>query len=214
MHPLSDDDERVCRLLRHIRSRYDHHTYVRIKLYKPLCHGCKHSESRFMERETPVPNVFPDTWDTDYQWYGVTAYRVRLLRKLVREKEWLGPDCFYCGTSLAFESGEPFYVNSGSLDEYFTMKVHKGKRPLKWMKDILFEVYKGRCAACRKKLTTANVTYDHIIPRHRSGDTALDNLQPLCRNCNQDKANRRPVEIEWGDLAFPLLPPNDKLWVT
>ena len=33
------------------------------------------------------------------------------------------------------------------------------------------------------------ITKDHIIPRSRGGKNILDNYQPLCYNCNQNKAN-------------------------
>jgi len=211
--PLNDDDIRVCTLLRHIRRQYNYYTYVNVKLYKPICHGCKHAESRFMERHTSMPNVFPETWCTDYQEYGVTAYRVRVLKKIVQEGEWSGPDCYHCGTLLSFTEGEPFFVNSGSLEDYFVAKVAKGRKPQSWMKDILFEVYRGRCAACRRQLSPRTITYDHIVPRQHGGRTALDNLQPLCSPCNQQKSNQSAKEVDWGSLVFPLLPPNERLWI-
>lgn len=37
-------------------------------------------------------------------------------------------------------------------------------------------------------------TGDHLIPRSRGGSSRLDNLRPCCSSCNQEKADRTPLE--------------------
>ena len=46
-----------------------------------------------------------------------------------------------------------------------------------------------RCLACLKagRLTVATEV-DHILPLHRGGGDASDNLQPLCHDCHADKS--------------------------
>lgn len=43
---------------------------------------------------------------------------------------------------------------------------------------------KWRCAACRKKV---KLTRDHIIPLSKGGHDGIENIQPLCFECNRQK---------------------------
>jgi 5-methylcytosine-specific restriction endonuclease McrA len=44
--------------------------------------------------------------------------------------------------------------------------------------------FKNKCAICRKKKP---LTKDHIFPLSEGGTNFIDNIQPLCRNCNSKK---------------------------
>lgn len=48
---------------------------------------------------------------------------------------------------------------------------------------------RGICAHCGKKLTTKNMTVEHIIPISRGGTNKMENLTALCYNCNNMKNN-------------------------
>lgn len=52
---------------------------------------------------------------------------------------------------------------------------------------LLKEKFGNRCAVCRedKKLTK-----DHIQPLSKGGTDYIENIQPLCRNCNSKKHNK------------------------
>ena len=48
--------------------------------------------------------------------------------------------------------------------------------------------YKYRCVRCSRKETPENpLTRDHVIPTIMGGSPLIDNIQPLCWNCNQTK---------------------------
>jgi 5-methylcytosine-specific restriction endonuclease McrA len=64
----------------------------------------------------------------------------------------------------------------------------------------LKKLYGHCCARCGRRLDRRGVrsTRDHIVPRSQGGSDRMKNMQPLCRECNQWKADRTiyypPVE--------------------
>jgi 5-methylcytosine-specific restriction endonuclease McrA len=52
----------------------------------------------------------------------------------------------------------------------------------------MIEIYKGRCAHCKKR---TRLTRDHIIPISGGGTDEITNIQPLCRPCNSRKGAKR-----------------------
>jgi hypothetical protein len=47
-------------------------------------------------------------------------------------------------------------------------------------------IFKGKpCVKCGKP----SDTIDHIVPLTKGGDNSLENLQPMCWNCNRAKSN-------------------------
>ena len=45
---------------------------------------------------------------------------------------------------------------------------------------------------CGRKLTYETATWDHIIPISRGGTNAQENLQLMCKRCNEEKGNVTP----------------------
>ena len=56
-------------------------------------------------------------------------------------------------------------------------------------KSELFEQQGGRCNGCKLEFKFADFDVDHVIPRAAGGTYYIDNLQLLCRRCNQLKGN-------------------------
>ena len=46
---------------------------------------------------------------------------------------------------------------------------------------------KGQCAVCGSR---ENLQYDYIVPTSEGGNNTLDNLQLLCKSCNQEKSDK------------------------
>jgi len=58
-----------------------------------------------------------------------------------------------------------------------------GSHTLQEWEDMKIE-FGNKCAFCRKEKP---LTKDHIIPLSENGTDYIDNIQPLCRNCNSKK---------------------------
>jgi len=46
-------------------------------------------------------------------------------------------------------------------------------------------------------------TIDHVIPRSLGGTNKEDNLQLLCKECNEEKADRLDPRVDGGPLPLP-----------
>ena len=57
------------------------------------------------------------------------------------------------------------------------------------------EIYDKAEGFCGRKITPHTMTLDHIIPFADGGSNELDNLQAVCKQCNQLKANIYPEQF-------------------
>lgn len=61
------------------------------------------------------------------------------------------------------------------------------------LKEKVLERDKG-CVWCGVSLDRFTVTADHLIPKSKGGETALENIGACCRGCNGEKGDRTPLE--------------------
>ena len=57
----------------------------------------------------------------------------------------------------------------------------------------LMKLQRGKCACCARRLVSFHM--DHIESLSRGGAHADENIQLLCRPCNQSKSNKDPIEF-------------------
>ncbi|WP_443090339.1 HNH endonuclease [Basfia succiniciproducens] len=65
--------------------------------------------------------------------------------------------------------------------------LYKKKRISHSLRMQVFERDKYRCVTCGTHL---NLTCDHIFPEALGGETALSNLQTMCKSCNSKKGTK------------------------
>jgi 5-methylcytosine-specific restriction endonuclease McrA len=65
---------------------------------------------------------------------------------------------------------------------------HGSRRP-RISKSMRRRVFERDGYRCRKCPESADLTIDHVLPVVMGGTGAFENLQTLCRTCNQNKAD-------------------------
>ncbi len=80
------------------------------------------------------------------------------------------------------------------------------KRGVKFSRINVFTRDGYRCQYCGEKKLAAALNYDHVIPRHRGGKTAWENIVASCYPCNGKKSNRAPEEAGMRLRRAPYKP--------
>jgi 5-methylcytosine-specific restriction endonuclease McrA len=62
------------------------------------------------------------------------------------------------------------------------------------------------CAYCGIQPGTANLTYDHVVPKSRGGKTCWNNIVTCCIECNWKKSDRTPEEAGMYLKSKPYVP--------
>ena len=60
-----------------------------------------------------------------------------------------------------------------------------------------------RCQYCG---TSEDLTFDHVIPRHRGGATTWENVVAACSPCNLRKGDKMPATVEMFPAQKPFAP--------
>lgn len=79
-------------------------------------------------------------------------------------------------------------------------------RPAAFTRLNLFLTTGFRCAFCGIRRATQDLTFEHLIPRARGGQTGWENILPACVACNQRKGCRTPREANMKPLFKPRRP--------
>lgn len=69
-----------------------------------------------------------------------------------------------------------------------------------WLRD------NGRCLYCNSKISTEEVTFDHVIPQSKGGKTTWTNVVCSCGICNNKKDNRTPKQAHMTLIKKPTVP--------
>ncbi len=62
------------------------------------------------------------------------------------------------------------------------------------------------CQYCVNKFPCSMLTFDHVLPRSRGGQTTWENIVTSCEECNRRKGDRLPSEAEMPLASKPKEP--------
>ncbi len=79
-------------------------------------------------------------------------------------------------------------------------------RPAALSRWSLFVAHGHVCAYCEKRFPTADLTFDHVVPKSRNGLSTWSNLVPACQACNGRKGDRTPENAGMSLRRKPFHP--------
>jgi 5-methylcytosine-specific restriction endonuclease McrA len=98
-----------------------------------------------------------------------------------------------------------FSMKIPAVIRYLAGKIgrHRGVR---FSRENVYTRDKALCQYCSRKVSRAEATYDHVVPRANGGTTRWENIVIACVACNNRKANRTPEEVGMRLAAAPVKP--------
>ena len=86
-----------------------------------------------------------------------------------------------------------------TIIRYKKKKIPKALRQQVWLKYNGEEFnYKCNIVWCRNIITVFNFHVGHNIPESRGGSTCIENLRPICSNCNLSMSSKYSIS-EWDN---------------
>ncbi len=101
--------------------------------------------------------------------------------------------------SVTFEVKMPSVVR-------FLRMLKRRKPVIRFSRENVYARDHGACQYCGKKVTRAEATYDHVLPRSQQGGTHWENIVIACVPCNQRKGGRTPAQAGLTLLREPVRP--------
>jgi 5-methylcytosine-specific restriction endonuclease McrA len=84
--------------------------------------------------------------------------------------------------------------------------VRRHAKPVKFSRVNIYARDNHRCQYCGVTCSVDELTYDHVVPRSKGGQTTWENIVSACYACNRLKANRTPREAGMKLLKVPTRP--------
>jgi 5-methylcytosine-specific restriction endonuclease McrA len=87
--------------------------------------------------------------------------------------------------------------------------IRKGTPIVKFSRQNLYIRDRGICQYCGMPFERKELTYDHVIPRSKDGQTEWTNVVTCCVSCNHRKGGRTPEEAGMSLIRKPKAP----IWI-
>lgn len=95
-----------------------------------------------------------------------------------------------------------------SIIRFLGKVINPFRRGPKFNRNNVYLRDNGRCQYCGIKVSKADFTYDHVVPRRQGGKTTWGNVVISCFKCNQRKADRTPKQARMDLRTKPVRPKN------
>lgn len=87
-------------------------------------------------------------------------------------------------------------------------RVRVPRKPVQFSRGNVYRRDAYTCQYCEEDFSPSWLTFDHVMPRSRGGETSWVNIVTSCQTCNRIKGDRTPAEA-----GMPLLrPPKEPRW--
>jgi len=98
-----------------------------------------------------------------------------------------------------------FEVKMPSVVRFFRM-LKRRKPVIRFSRDNVYARDQAKCQYCGRRVTRAEATYDHVLPRSQGGGTNWENIVIACVPCNQQKGGRTPEQAKMRLALAPTRP--------
>ena len=85
------------------------------------------------------------------------------------------------------------------------------RKTLRFNRRNLFARDEHRCQYCGRSAHASQLSFDHVLPRSRGGETSWENVVCSCLTCNTKKGGRTPQEAHMHLMTHPTEPRNNPL---
>ncbi|MBK26246.1 MAG: HNH endonuclease [Halobacteriovorax sp.] len=86
---------------------------------------------------------------------------------------------------------------------------HKAQKKVKFTRMNVFWRDAFKCQYCLTQLPASSLTFDHVIPSSKGGDTSWENVVTCCPGCNTKKGDKpldstgmklykKPIQPDWS----------------
>lgn len=99
----------------------------------------------------------------------------------------LKSQCKKCHSECALRTRDRDKANASKRASEATRRARKAKAICKVKKtdyENLSKILGSNCLCCG---SSENIQWDHVVPLAKGGEHSVNNLQPLCRKCNEKK---------------------------
>ena len=84
--------------------------------------------------------------------------------------------------------------------------VKRRQQEVKFSRKNIYARDDGRCQYCGMSLLPKEITYDHVLPKSRGGNTSWENVVTCCVSCNSRKGSKTPEQAHMKLLKKPKKP--------